>query len=340
MVRYIREKGFDVCTFPVFVDQERNDNIRSVHGAIETWRQIADADETIRLINKSASDVNVIVVDHYDFDRIWEDRLSDAVNNIVVIDDLANREHTCDILLDQNLFEDPEGRYRSKVDPNSMLLLGPVYSLLRPQFAEWKKKIRPRDGKIKQVTVMFGGSDPANETARMLRVLAQSSLREKEILVIAGISNPAVFDESELKMRFRSIRVLKNIENMAEVLSATDFLIGAGGTSIWERCCLGIPSIVISVAENQTPSGQYAHKEKLLSFLGESQYLTESDIAESIVRISNDSHLLSMMSKRGYELVDGEGARRVAEKIASLTASRPMILQGRKNKTNKSIPQW
>ncbi|MEI6207385.1 MAG: UDP-2,4-diacetamido-2,4,6-trideoxy-beta-L-altropyranose hydrolase [Desulfuromonadales bacterium] len=212
-----------------------------------SWER--DAVDTIKALGDSKP--QWLIIDHYAIDQRWEEKLRPYVGKIMVIDDLADRQHDCDLLLDQNLYDGLDTRYSGLVPETCTKLLGPHYALLRPEFAEAHKNLRQRDGNINKVLVFFGGVDPSNETEKALQALSVINDRMLEVDVVVGISNL----HKEQIQCFCASREGFNyhcqIDNMAELLVSADLAIGAGGTATWERCYLGLPSISIVIADNQ-----------------------------------------------------------------------------------------
>jgi len=135
----------------------------------------ADWQTDARQVEEIIKDFNThpdwLVVDHYALDERWERYLRSYVKKIMVIDDLADRPHDCDLLLDQNFYENLESRYDGLAPSGCKKLLGPKYALLRPEFREERKNLRKRDGYVKRIMIFFGGSDPTNETTKALEAV-------------------------------------------------------------------------------------------------------------------------------------------------------------------------
>ena len=210
--------------------------------------QQQDADETIGIISSGIWDW--LIVDHYALDIRWEKALRNSVKKIMVIDDIADRNHDCDILLDQNYYVDMDVRYQNKVPADCNILVGPKYALLRDEFIEARKTIKPRDGIVKRILVFFGGVDAQNYTG--LTIDALSTLKEYEfkvdIVLASSHPNKNQIIASCLSNGFSSY---VQTDRMAELMAAADLAIGAGGSTTWERCCLSLPSMVISTGDNQ-----------------------------------------------------------------------------------------
>lgn len=195
-----------------------------------------------------------LIVDNYLIDMTWEIVLRNVAKRIFVIDDLANRRHNCNGLLDQNLHKDIEARYTGLVPSGCRMFLGPEYALLRKEFLEEKRLLMPKTGQIKHILVNFGGSD-----AHDMASVAIDACREVfssidiQVTVIAGASNP---NKAKLQRLCAdsSLPVFvyyEQVSNMARLMANSDLAIGAGGSSHWERCFLGLPALVITTADNQ-----------------------------------------------------------------------------------------
>ena len=208
-----------------------------------------DARETINVLGKTIPDW--LIVDHYGLDESWEKTIKSHVKKIMVIDDLANRHHECEMLLDQNWFDNKESRYRKLLPTGCTLLLGPEYALLRPEFSEARKKNKPRNGGVKRIFVYFGGSDPHNLTKMTLMVLCELELSHLEVDVVIGQNNLQESELKELCLKRPFTQLHTQVDNMATIMAKADLAIGAGGGTTWERICLNLESCVIIIAKNQ-----------------------------------------------------------------------------------------
>ena len=216
-----------------------------------------------------------LVVDSYALDEVWERIVRPLVGEIFVIDDLANRKHDCDILLDQNFYRAMQHRYDGLVPPSCKLLLGPSYALLREEFYAAKKKLRRRDGHLRRILVFYGGSDITHETEKAVRALLHLSLPAVEVDVIIGGSNAHRTQIEELCAPHDFLRTYCAVSNMAEFMANADLCLGAGGTTTWERCFLGLPAIVTAIAENQLEICRDCADAGLIYYLGRWDEVTE-----------------------------------------------------------------
>lgn len=196
-----------------------------------------------------------LVTDHYALAQPWEAALKPHYKNLMVIDDLADRTHACDLLLDQNLGRLPND-YINLVPAACLVLTGPHYALLRPEFAElreyslWRRGNAPH---LKQLLITMGGVDQTNATGQVLQALKSTALpADCRITVVMGSTAPWVDNNRELagKMPWPT-EVVVNVNDMAQRMAGSDLAIGAAGSTSWERCCLGLPTLIVVLADNQ-----------------------------------------------------------------------------------------
>ena len=264
-----------------------------------------DAEATIAALPGSfSSGICWLIVDHYGLDAKWETRMRPVVRKIMVIDDLANRPHDCDLLLDQNFYDGFESRYDVLVSDSTRRLLGPTYVLLRPEFSSARKKLRQRDGTIRRILVFFGGSDPTNQTLCALKGI--DALQRPDILVdaVVGSANPhrdevRAYCESRSWANFHC-----QISNMAELITAADLGIGAGGAAMWERCALGLPTLTVTFADNQVRTTQDVAKVGAIAHLGWSSNLSSADYTNAILAFLDRPDDLLCISAKALELID------------------------------------
>lgn len=258
--------------------------------------------------------VDWLVVDHYALDARWQNIMRKVALRVFVIDDLADREHDCDILLDQNLYADMGLRYIGKVPSHCKLLLGPGYALLRNEFRQLRKQVRPRTGPVKRVLVFFGGVDADNCTGRAIAALASIGLEGIQVDVVIGAQHPHR-EEIELACARHQFAFYVQTNRMADLMAAADLAVGAGGTATWERCCLGLPALTVSIADNQTNIA------KSIDLFGAGQYVgSQHSASVSVVRqalqvLLQDNQKVASLSNMAYSLVDGLGVDRVCEAL-------------------------
>ncbi len=258
-----------------------------------------------------------LVVDHYGLDAGYESAMRACVRRILVIDDLANRPHDCDLLLDQNLYADMQSRYLRHVPPHARVLAGPRFALLRPEFSAARPRVR-RQKEARRIFVFFGGSDPTNETVKALRGLAGPGHGDICMDVLVGVSNP-FRDQIEALARGKpNVALIPPTNRISELLLAADLAVGAGGTTSWERCCLGVPTIAIAVADNQVALSATLAERGYQIFLGRSDALHSHHIPDAVSDSLTDFDATVAMGLRGMELVDGLGAERVVAAMETI----------------------
>ena len=272
-----------------------------------SWQQ--DAEETVAALPSGG--VDWLVIDHYALDRRWEERLRPHVGKIMVIDDLADRPHACDLLLDQNLYRDLELRYNDLVPAACQRLLGPRYALLRSEFALARKQLRQRDGQVRRILVFFGGVDPANETSKALQALIAVNLQGVAVDVVVGGGNPHK-DEIEALCVINGFSYNCQVSNMAELMAAADLAIGGGGTATWERCAVGLPSLVMVLADNQRELAHYGAQSGLCLSLGDASDVSPDEIGTAVSFVLRSPDTLRHLVEQCLATVDARGCSRVA----------------------------
>lgn len=270
--------------------------------------QEADAQDTLTALAGGA--VDWLVVDHYALDACWESILRPAVNRVMVIDDIADRMHDCDLLLDQNFYQDASLRYVGKVPEHCRLLLGPRYALLREEFQALHQKVTPRIGPVGRILIFFGGVDEHNNTGTALEALAETGIENIEVDVVIGAQHPARKSIEAICLQHR-FNCHVQTDRMAELIASADLSIGAGGSAMWERCSLGLPTICISAAENQTQQIADAAAEGWVVAPENDKGLAHI-IRLHMTSIIENARLRHFVSSNGMSAVDGQGAARVA----------------------------
>ena len=196
-----------------------------------------------------------LVVDHYALDQRWEEALASHYRKLLVIDDLADRAHNCDLLLDQNLGRQA-AHYAPWVPAHCRVLTGPHYSLLRPEFAAlrpYSLQRRQAQPALRQLLITMGGVDQPNATEQVLQALKTCALpADCRITVVMGLTAPWLQGVRELAAQIPwQIDVVVNVSDMAQRMADSDLAIGAAGSTSWERCCLGLPTLMVVLADNQ-----------------------------------------------------------------------------------------
>jgi UDP-2,4-diacetamido-2,4,6-trideoxy-beta-L-altropyranose hydrolase len=280
-----------------------------------SWRDGSeDAEQTANVIRRRG-DVDWLVVDHYALDARWESALRPVTRRIMVIDDLADRAHDCDLLLDQNLYPDMENRYRRLVPEGCRLYVGPRFALLRAEFAGAACVPRARSDVVRRVLVCFGGVDVGNATLKALLALEATGCVGFRVDVVIGATNP---HRGELE-RYCDLRPQLRIHvqpgNLAQLMSAADLAIGGGGVTTWERCAVGLPAIVWPIARNQRDVIDAAAEYGALHAPEPSAVESVDQLSRHIAALLGSPALRRLISTRAASLCDGRGTRRIADAL-------------------------
>jgi UDP-2,4-diacetamido-2,4,6-trideoxy-beta-L-altropyranose hydrolase len=268
----------------------------------------ADADQTISALFGAI--VDWMVVDHYALGERWERAIRPRAKNILVIDDLANRAHACDMLLDQNYGADAYGRYAGLLPPACRSMLGPRYAMLNSAFLRQTPRVRRR---VERVLVYFGGMDGGNATGLALEALSVPGLTELFVNVVIGAQNPHREAISALAASRGNTIVHNSLPHLADLMAQADLAIGAAGTTTWERLCLGLPSIVFVLAANQQPGAEALAADGIIDYVGPLDTVTADMLRVRIRRLLDGPDEIERLSRAGPLVVDGLGAERVAE---------------------------
>jgi len=272
-------------------------------------RQKVDAEETIRVFKGK---IDLLIIDHYALDITWERSLRPHTKKIMVIDDLSNRMHDCDFLLDQNYVHNQK-RYNNLLTPNVTKLLGTKYALLRKDFLENRKICAQENGSAERVFVFFGGTDPDNVTIMAIKALSQSKLKYLLVDVVIGSGNPHRTELEKEVNKHSNIKLHVQVDNIAELMASADIAIGAGGTATWERMVIGLPSIVITIANNQVELIKDLDQDGCLKWLGNLNQVNEQMIYCALLDIIKNPKKLIEQSCSCQKLIDGKGAGIVAQ---------------------------
>lgn len=307
----IAERGYHVVLLP-YRDASAVQVSAPAHAHWLGTDWASDAADTAAALDDGM--VDWMVVDHYALDGRWEQAARAKCRRLMVIDDLADRAHDCDLLLDQNL-----GRsaldYDGLVPSRASMLIGTEFALLRSQFAGARRASLKRrsDPELKRILITMGGVDCDNVTGQVLQALTRCKLPAGlEIVVVMGPNAPWLAQTRDQATRVDlNVKVLVGVDDMASLMVDSDLAIGAAGGTAWERCCLGLPSIVLVLAENQVAGAEALQK------AGAALTLRDAADIEKVFEGAGDSmpRLLADLAKAAARLTDGQGANLVAQRI-------------------------
>jgi UDP-2,4-diacetamido-2,4,6-trideoxy-beta-L-altropyranose hydrolase len=296
--------------------------------ALET-RLIAEGTEVVQLVTDLGTDddaaqtvdlarqrgATLVVADGYHFGAGYQRRIKDGGLQLMVIDDYSHAEHYfADLVLNQNLHANADSY--SNREPYTRLLLGVQYALLRRQFLKYRNWQRPIPVVARKVLVTLGGSDPDNVTSEVIKALANLDVETK---VAVGGSNPHVEGLRAEIEQLNSAEMFVDTANMPELMAWADLAIAAGGTTSWDLAFMGLPSVTVVLAENQVGIAQGLSEAGAAVNLGWHERISSESMIEKIEQLLTAPEMRRQMSRRGQELVDGDGVTRV---ISSLEMSR------------------
>jgi UDP-2,4-diacetamido-2,4,6-trideoxy-beta-L-altropyranose hydrolase len=301
-------KGMEYVALSDDVAQEPSNDL-----AHSYWLGISQAQDSQATIQALADHIwDWIVVDHYALDERWENAVRGSAKQLMVIDDLADRMHDCDLLLDQNFYADMQTRYSGKVPAHCQLMIGPRYALLRKEFRKLREQIKPHTGEVKRILVSFGGVDADNYTSQAIDALvAMKSARYVDVVI--GEQHPYLGQIQETCIAHGYVCHVQT-KRMAELMAEADLSIGAGGSAMWERCCLGLPAIIFCIAENQRKQIADASEAGLLYAPISGKNLINT-IRHHTNGLLENPALLKLISKAEMEMVDGKGVTRIVREM-------------------------
>jgi UDP-2,4-diacetamido-2,4,6-trideoxy-beta-L-altropyranose hydrolase len=274
----------------------------------EAWLGVplaVDAVETTEALG-AVGGVDWLVYDHYALDSSWSGPVRIHVKRLLAVDDLADRTHECDILLDQTPSRREEARYRSLVPATCRQLLGPRYALVRSEFSLARRTAGIRNGVIRSVLVALGAYPDAECLSMVLTGLSEMQIEPITVHVLG---------EAEISERHYhlSVRWHGFLDCPVPMLLSSDLAIGGGGSSAWERCCLGLPSVILELARNQTLMAEGLVECGAAVNLGPLSSVTAGEVSRVVEDLGRHPQRVHQISQRAFGLVDGQGASRVAD---------------------------
>ena len=258
LANFLKQKGL----FTTFICKETEGNLFDVilkhnHNLVvlsnnkkNIWED--DAQEIIDKIKDFNSSKDWMVVDHYFLNKYWETRISSKLYKLFIIDDLCDRPHYGNILLNQNYLPGIRSQYKKILSSKTKILLGPKYALLSPEYKATRKLIKiNKKKKLQRVIIFFGATDHKEQTIKCLSILSKINLKLLKIDIVIGLANKKKKLIEEITNKIDNAILHVQIPSLCNLMKNADLYLGSGGTTTWERCCLGLPSIVISTSENQ-----------------------------------------------------------------------------------------
>lgn len=319
LIAQIRQRGFTVSVLPAATQENITDEQAvETHSNYAAWlgaEWATDAAQTKVGVGTTA--VDWLIVDHYALDARWEQTLRPLCRKLMVIDDLADRPHDCDLLLDQNLGR-KVGDYSQLVPKGCTVLAGPHYALLRPEFAALRDESLRRRAipQLKHLLISMGGVDQADATGTVLEALQDCLLpADLRITVVMGPHAPWLERVQLLaKLMPQPTEVKVNVNNMAQLMVDSDLAIGAAGSTSWERCCLGLPTVVVVLADNQRNAATALEQSGSVKLLDSVVAIPHDLRLISSLLVTTDA--LSQLSQKSCLVTDGKGTTRVKDALS------------------------
>lgn len=277
-----------------------------------------DATQMQTILREQHQNVGWLIADHYGLDYQWESKFRSYVKKIMVIDDLANRRHDCDLLLDQNISTNQETRYDKLVSEQCQKLIGAKYLLLRPEFLSNQLQRTQAAEEARKILITMGGSDPHNLTSRVMQSLVEWALPYPlTIRVAVGASCPYIREIQAIALNSNphQITVQQNVSHMAQWMAWADLAISAGGFTCYELAYMGVPTAVLVTSPTQLNVAQELHRLGITYCLGEFAHLSPNALTEVLKTLMSDSKKRLEMSQLGQAVFDGYGIERVIEQI-------------------------
>ncbi|MCF4009088.1 UDP-2,4-diacetamido-2,4,6-trideoxy-beta-L-altropyranose hydrolase [Rheinheimera sp. UJ63] len=278
LLALITEQGFETFSLPC-----------------EPANELLDSQQSLA---KLSFHYQLLVLDHYQLGYTYCKQMRSRCRYIMVIDDLANRTHDCDLLLDQNLLANAANRYRKLVPAHCKTLTGPCYALLREEFYQ----IYPPRTQH-QILVGFGGSDEQNLTSLAIKVIAQLKIPGISADIVIGANNPWREQLMSQLAAYPNFTLHIQCNNMAELMARASLMLGAGGATHWERCITALPGLVVVAADNQKAITEYLAEQGACIFLGMADEITELSLTLQLQHYLTQPNLLAAVSQHAAAIV-------------------------------------
>ncbi|MEL7465961.1 MAG: UDP-2,4-diacetamido-2,4,6-trideoxy-beta-L-altropyranose hydrolase [Pseudomonadota bacterium] len=277
---------------------------------------LADA-RAFALAVREEGGADAIWVDHYSLDRRWERAARDAADAMLAIDDLADRPHDADIVVDAGRDPSRAADYDGLLAPEADLLLGLHYVLLRREFTDCTPPPPRSEGAVGRLLVTLGGNDPLNATGLALDAFDHPAFAAVEIDVTIGTANPRL---TALAARAAALpNVTAHIQHgrMSDLMAAADLCLGAGGTTSWERCYMGLPTVGLVLADNQTAFMAELEALGVARNLGWANTMDAPALREAMLAAMANGPWRAKASRKGGALIDGKGVERTLDALAA-----------------------
>ncbi|RVU41338.1 UDP-2,4-diacetamido-2,4,6-trideoxy-beta-L-altropyranose hydrolase [Rheinheimera riviphila] len=331
-IQFIEHQGFACLVLPLFAVATEISLSSTVQQGDRQWLGASEAEDAAAVIDalqQAALKPDLLVIDHYGLGSLFETKLRQYCRNILVIDDLANRQHNCDFLLDQNLLPDADGRYQALLPATCLQFIGPAYALLRPEFTQASTSeasepaqaialTRDFSATPHQLLVFFGGSDLDNLTTLAIAALQQLQNLDWLADIVVGSANPHLPVLQQLCEGDHRLTLHVQTPGMAMLMAKAQLMIGGGGSTHWERCAMALPALVVSLAPNQQPTSSYLAELGACVYLGHSSELSRDRLSTEITALLLQPATLQEMAAAASKLVAPEGScQRLLDALAN-----------------------
>lgn len=310
----LAQQGHSLHMLPQALSQSDN---RLSHAGWLGASQAEDAAQTLAALQ--GSPIDWLVVDHYAIDHEWQSALRDKACRIMAVDDLADRRHDCDLLLDQNLIQNFESRYVDLVPGHAATLLGPRYALLQEGYAEMHETAGRRE-RVGRILVFFGDADRTGLTAQVIQAVSALAAPGCAVDVVVGGAGAHRDEVLAAVASADGVTVHDPLPSLAPLMQRADLAIGGAGATSWERLCLRLPALVVTLAENQRPIASELHRRSLARWLGDSDTLDSETLHRKLADVV--SQPLDWFAFEDASQVDGRGVARVVEEMATIAAGK------------------
>lgn len=327
MIDLVESKGFAVIRLPC---PQEDDSLQGY----TAWLGVSQRDDVAQTVQGlSGTAADWLVVDHYALDAQWEAQMCQHAARLLVIDDLANRRHYCDVLLDQNLVADIEHRYDHLLDSNTIRLLGPSFALLQPNYAALAAT-RAAPGKaVPRVLIFMGGADRGT-TLKAVQGVLGINRPDIKCDVVLSRANPDFPEIERLVANSPHIQIHGPLPSLAPLMAQATLAVGAGGATSWERLCLGLRAVVVILEDNQQAVTEELERCGFVRVAGEAASVTPDDLQRAI-----QLELEKGLSALHTDIVDGRGAERVAA-VLTVDQNTPTYLRPARAEDEQLLLTW
>lgn len=267
-----------------------------------------DAEETLRIAQDLGADW--IAVDGYQFGAEYQKSIKEACRSLLFIDDYGHADHYyADIVLNQNIYADIS--FYPKYEPYTRFLLGTKFALIRKEFLKWSGWHRDIPEVARKILVTLGGGDTDNVTQKVIETIKTIDVCDFEVIVVVGSFNPHIGRIEESIKNCPEFRLIKNAGNMPELMAWADVAISAGGSTAWELAFMGVPAVLIPIAENQKPVVNELHSLGIAHTIDNNAGINPVKLAEILLTLLQSREIRSGYSERMIRYIDGKGSLRI-----------------------------